>query len=129
MAEPGEMGRGDRVPAVDIHDETFVAADASALRARIVEAGLVDRWFPELSTRVFMDRGDKGVRWSVSGELDGSLEVWLEDVPRGTLVHWFVRADPSSGREARRIRDRYVDTLNAGMFALKDSAEESAAGE
>jgi hypothetical protein len=116
------------VPVVDIHDETFVAVRAPALRARIVEAGLLGRWFPGLRTRVFMDRGDKGVRWSVSGELDGSLEVWLENVPRGTLVHWFVRADPPSMGEARRIRDRYVDTFNAGMFALKDSAEATPAG-
>lgn len=111
------------MPALDIHDETFVAAHPSALRRLIVEADAVGTWFPRLRTSVFMDRAEKGVRWSVSGELDGSLEVWLEEVPRGAIVHWFVRADPADGRGADRLRKRYVERINAEMFALKDSAE------
>lgn len=111
------------MPSLDIHDETFVAASASTLRGRIVDEGVVDGWFPRLRRRVFMDRADKGVRWSIVGEVEGSLEVWLEEVPRGTVVHWFVRADPPDGHRAARLRARYVATLNAEMFALKDAAE------
>lgn len=106
--------------SVDIHDETFVAADPARLRATIVDGDLAGEWFPKLRRTVFMDRGTKGVRWSVAGEVDGSLEVWLEQVPSGTVVHWFVRGEPGPGTNARRVARRYVETLNARMFAVKD---------
>lgn len=115
-----------RVATLDLHDETFVAAEPAVLRRLIVDQNLVGRWFPRLRTTVFMDRDDKGVRWSVTGEVDGSLEVWLEQIPRGTVVHWFVRGEPQpvgSARRSRRLADTYTDTLNAGMFSVKDTAE------
>ena len=40
------------------------------------------------------DRGVKGVQWAVRGALTGSMEIWLEPVGDGTVVHWFLRADP-----------------------------------
>ncbi len=49
----------------------------------------------------------------------------LEPMARGTLVHWFVRGEPTATRGD--VARRYVDLLKACMFAFKDEAEGSAA--
>ena len=41
-----------------------------------------------------MDRGLDGIRWSVTGRWAGSLEIWLEEVGDGVLVHHYARLDP-----------------------------------
>mgnify|MGYP006873861716 CR=1 FL=1 len=40
---------------------------------------------------VVITEGAKGVRWVSTGRLVGSMEIWLEPVPGGTLVHHYVR--------------------------------------
>ncbi len=112
------------MPTVDIGDETYVAVPPAQLAAQLTAPALLAAWFPRLSLDVFMDRGEDGTRWSISGEVDGSLEVWLEPMGRGTLVHWFVRGEPSASRGD--VARRYVDLLNARMFAFKDQAEAAA---
>ena len=72
-----------------------------------------------------MDRAEKGTRWTVTGDVDGSMEVWLEPQARGTLVHWFVRGEATTRRGD--VAGRYVDDLNARMFAFKDAAEQASA--
>ncbi len=42
-----------------------------------------------------MDRGLDGIRWSVTGAWVGSLEVWLEAVGDGVVVHHYARLDPA----------------------------------
>ena len=62
------------------------------------------RWralWPDLDLEVMTDRGDEGLRWTVTGALVGTMEVWLEPVLDGTLLHYFLRADPP-GPRARR---------------------------
>ncbi len=49
------------------------------------------------------DRADKGIRWQVHGALDGTMEVWLEPVLDGTIVHYFLHAEPT-GRDAAAVR-------------------------
>ena len=111
---------------MDIGDETYVAVAPRLLARRLVDPELLAEWFPRLTFEVFMDRAENGTRWSVTGEIDGSMEVWLEPMPPGTLVHWFVRGE---ARNSRRDTTRhYVDTLNARMFAFKDAAERAAVG-
>jgi len=51
------------------------------------------RW-PDLVLRVIADRGERGIRWTAHGALVGSMEVWLEPVLDGTVLHYFLRADP-----------------------------------
>lgn len=109
--------------AIDLIDETFVAVPPESLLGRLTADDLWAHWFPGLRREVFMDRGEKGVRWSVSGESAGSVEVWLEEVPRGTLVHWYVRTEVDSERQAARLLARYRRAVNAGMFGVKDDAE------
>ena len=86
------------MPTVDITDETYVAVRPEALAPQLTAPALLAAWFPRLSFEVFMDRGEKGTRWSVTGEIDGSLEVWLEPTGRGTLIHWFARGEPTVSR-------------------------------
>jgi len=109
------------VPTVDIADETYVAVAPDVLAPMLTAPSLLDEWFPALRFEVFMDRAEKGTRWSITGEVEGSMEVWLEPMAAGTLVHWFVRGEPTLSKAVAR---RYVDLLNARMFAFKDSAEQ-----
>ena len=110
------------MPTVDLFDETYVAVVPEVLAPRITAPSLLAEWFPRLSFDVFMDRGEKGTRWSITGELEGSMEVWLEPMARGTVVHWFVRGEPTTSAP-RDVAGRYVDMINARMFAFKDAAE------
>ena len=112
------------MPTVDIADETYVAVAPEVLAPRLTAPSLLVEWFPLLRWDVFMDRAEKGTRWSIRGEIDGSLEVWLEPMGRGTLVHWFVRGEPTMSRGD--VARSYVELLNARMFAFKDEAEGSA---
>lgn len=110
------------MPTVDIMDETYVAAAPARLAARLSDPALLREWFPELRFDIFMDRAEKGTRWSIVGDVDGSMEVWLEPVGAGTVVHWFVRGEPAVSRDD--VVKRYVAVLNARMFAFKDEAEQ-----
>jgi len=111
------------VPTVDIMDETYVAVAPAQLVAELTDAALLREWFADLCFDVFMDRGEEGTRWSIAGDIDGSMEVWLEPVGVGTVVHWFIRGEPAGRRGD--VAARYVDVLNARMFAFKDGAEQS----
>jgi hypothetical protein len=82
------------VPSVDVVDETFLAVPPAVVA---VEFALPSRWpqlWPDLQLQVMTDRGVKGIRWTVRGALVGSMEVWLEPVLDGTLLHYYLRADP-----------------------------------
>lgn len=83
------------MPLVDLMDETFVVADPSTVAARLRDPVLVRRAWPGLDLVVFMDRGNQGIRWTVTGELVGSCEIWLEPFGDGVIVHYFLRADPT----------------------------------
>ena len=112
------------MPALDLVDETFVAAPAARVAAVVRDPGRWREWWPDLSLGVFQDRGDAGVRWNVRGALTGSMEVWLEPYGDGVLVHHYVRCDPAGGgpvtaRERRR-RQRHAKQV---FWALKDELE------
>lgn len=120
------------VQSVDVVDETFVAVPPEVL---VLEFATPARWrmlWPDLDLRVVTDRGPAGLRWTVTGALVGSMEVWLEPVLDGTLLHYFLRADPAGrggapapaslrkgAAEARR-RQRAAKAI---AFACKDRLE------
>ena len=83
------------MPLVDLVDETYVVAAPAVVAARLRDDALWQRHWPGLDLVVFMDRGDSGTRWTVTGELVGTCEVWLEAFGDGTIVHYFLRADPT----------------------------------
>jgi hypothetical protein len=80
---------------VDVVDETFLAVPPARVAAAFADRGAWPGLWPDLRLEVLADRGDEGVRWTVGGALTGSMEVWLEAVLDGTVVHYFLRADPT----------------------------------
>jgi hypothetical protein len=126
------------VPAVDLVDETFIVADRTTLAGIVADPRRWVQWWPDLALTVFMDRGLDGVRWSVSGRWVGSVEIWLEAVGDGVLVHHYARldpVDPASGgprplptdlagwRRAARARAARAQAWKRSVWALKDELE------
>lgn len=81
--------------SIQIADETFVAADPVAVGAAVADRASWRRWWPDLHLDVVEDRGELGHRWKVTGALTGTMEVWLEKVLDGVIVHYFLHAEPS----------------------------------
>lgn len=108
-------------PLVDVVDETFVRADPLAVRSQLEEPGVLDALWPGLAREVVQDRGAKGVRWRTGGEVTGRLEIWLEEVPGGTIVHHFVHGTQDGGPRAwaKAHRRRW----KSGLHDIKDRLE------
>ncbi|MDQ3788802.1 MAG: polyketide cyclase / dehydrase and lipid transport [Actinomycetota bacterium] len=81
------------VPAVDVIDETFLAVPPEVVAAAFADPRSWRRFWPDLDLEVYADRGAEGLRWTVRGALVGTMEVWLEPVLDGTVLHYFLRAD------------------------------------
>lgn len=103
-----------RAPTVDIVDETFVRCEPEVVRRELDAAGVLDGLWPGLRREIVQDRGAKGVRWRVSGEVEGRLEIWLESANGGTVVHHFVHGRRTSRRPrwAQAHRQRWKSGLN-----------------
>jgi hypothetical protein len=124
---------------VDLVDETFVVTSPDRLAAVVADHRRWRQWWPDLELTVFMDRGEQGVRWSVTGRLVGSCEIWLEPVMDGVLLHYYLRAEPTvpgspttartipdsprGRREVDRIRVRHAMAWKRTVWALKDELE------
>ncbi len=91
------------VSSIQVADETFVAASASAVGRAVGDRGSWRRWYPDLFLDVVEDRADKGMRWTVSGPLTGTMEIWLEPVLDGVILHYFLHAEPAA--KPARSRD------------------------
>jgi hypothetical protein len=134
----GDIGGG--APILDIVDETFISASRPDVAVAVRERW--PSWWPSLTLEVYMDRGFDGMRWTVTGEVVGSAEIWLEEHPPGVLLHHYLRADPtrpgstyepravgSSARAQRqiaRLRRRYVHAWKKIAWSLKDELEHNA---
>lgn len=93
---------------IDLVDETFIVAPPARLAAIVADRERWRAWWPDLHLDVFMDRGEQGLRWTITGALVGSAEVWLEPFGDGAIVHYYLRADPTvprSSTEARQLPD------------------------
>ena len=124
---------------VDLVDETFVVVDRGRLAAVVADPSRWRAWWPGLQLAVFMDRGLDGIRWSVSGDLVGSCELWLEAEGDGVLIHYYLRAEPTvpgsptrarvlpdssrGRREIDRLRRRHAVAWKRSVWALKDEME------
>lgn len=116
-------------PAIDIADETYVGCPPAVLAPAVGDPAIWAEWWPDLRLSVTRDRGEKGQQWAVRGALRGSMEIWLEPVGPGTVVHWFLRADPPQkprpgrSRTLDKERQRRVKAWKVHAFALKDRLE------
>ena len=128
------------MPVVDLIDETFIVVAPGRLAAVVASRQRWRRWWPDLDLHVFMDRGDQGMRWSVTGDLVGSAEIWVEPFGDGAILHYYLRADPTvppsttqaralpdsprGRRTADRLRRRHALRWKRTVWALKDELEE-----
>ncbi|UJW36356.1 polyketide cyclase / dehydrase and lipid transport [Saccharothrix sp. AJ9571] len=117
-------------PALDIVDETFLAVPPPTVAAAFADPRSWTRYWPDLVLEVYTDRGERGLRWTVRGALVGTMEVWLEPVLDGTLLHYFLRATPTrelTQRELRREFDRRARAAKAIALELKEILEDGRA--
>ncbi|RKT69849.1 hypothetical protein DFJ66_3087 [Saccharothrix variisporea] len=85
-------------------DETFLAVPPEVVVSAFAEPSSWARYWPDLILDVYLDRGIQGLRWTVAGALVGTMEVWLEPVLDGTLLHYFLRADLRGEASPKRVR-------------------------
>jgi hypothetical protein len=115
-------------PAIDVVDETFLVVSPSTVAAAFADPAAWRRYWPDLRLEVYTDRGDQGLRWTVGGALVGTMEVWLEPMLDGTLLHYFLRATPAARlrrpRDLRREFDRRARTAKAIALELKGILED-----
>ncbi|SEH75455.1 hypothetical protein SAMN04489835_3679 [Mycolicibacterium rutilum] len=97
--------------SIQIADDTFVAADPVEVGRYVAETASWRRWWPDLRLTVVEDRGEKGHRWTVTGALTGTMEIWLEPVLDGVVLHYFLHAEPS-GASARDLAKMNLAKMN-----------------
>jgi hypothetical protein len=115
------------VPAIDLSEETYVAASPAMVRARVATPEFLRGLWPDLRLRVSEDRGRKGQRFTVAGPLAGTAELWLEQWADGVIVHLYLRADPVgdawSRRRLREERHRRRSVACPALWRVKDELE------
>lgn len=118
--------------SIQVADETFVAADPVEVGRYVGDPASWRRWWPDLRLTVAQDRGEQGHRWSVTGALTGTMEIWLEPMLDGVVLHYFLHAEPSgvSARQLARmnlpkLNHRYRVTGKAVAFEIKQRLEAS----
>ena len=110
--------------SIQIADETFVAADPVEVGMAVGDPASWRRWWPDLQLTVVEDRGEVGHRWTVTGSLTGTMEVWLQPVLDGVILHYFLHAEPS-GVAAWQLAKMNLATMNhQRRVAGKDMAFE-----
>ena len=107
---------------IDIVDETFIRASPEVVRACLDDAGWVAQVWPHVAPTVTRDRGVKGVRWAVTGQVVGEMEVWLEPFRDGVVVHHYVRGHRGP-RAPRDVATRHTLRWKRAVHGLKDRLE------
>ena len=130
------------MPLIDLVDDTFVAAEPALVARFVHDPARWRQWWPTLELTTTRDRRAKGRQWVARGTapraprsrrpvaLVGTVEIWMEPVGDGVVVHHFLRLDPS-GRDAAGLSRRWVDRQRAAfatvwkrqVHALKDELE------
>ena len=114
--------------AIDVVDETFLAVPPATIAAAFADPAAWRRYWPDLQLEVYTDRGEQGLRWTVKGALVGTMEVWLEPVLDGTLLHYFLRArlvtPPRRPRDLMREHDRRARAAKGIALGLKAVLED-----
>ena len=111
-----------REPRIDIVDETFIRAAPQVVRDSLDDEGWTAQIWPHLTRAVTRDRGVKGVRWSVTGQVVGEMEVWLEPFRDGVVVHHYVRGTRGP-RAPRDVATRHTLRWKRAVHELKDRLE------
>ncbi len=113
--------------SIQIADETFIAADPVAVGNAVADPANWLRWWPDLRLTVVEDRGEAGQRWTVTGSVTGTMEVWLEmvhDGLDGVVLHYFLHAEPSGVAAWELAKMNLAKTTHRRRVAGKDMAFE-----
>lgn len=127
-----------------VDDDGFVRAPAPLVYQRLTDIGAYDAWWPGLSvsrldapeeawrlrlrdglTRLDVEavpgqwRLDTGFVLTLTGDLEGRAEFWLERIADGTTVHHLLVAD-TARRRPLRLLAAYRRVLRRGLWAFKD---------
>jgi hypothetical protein len=122
------------VTSIQVADQTFIAAPPESATAVISDRGNWRRWWPDLRLTVVQDRAEQGVRWKVTGPLEGTTELWLERMLDGFVLHYFLHAEPTRAlpvepraraTELARLNHRRRVAGRAMAFEVKDRLEGS----
>ena len=118
--------------SIQVADETFVCADPADVGKAIADPTSWRRWWPDLRLVVVEDRGPAGQRWTVTGALAGTMEIWLETSFDGVILHYFLHAEPSGAAAWELARINFAKANHhrrvAGKrmaFEVKQKMEES----
>jgi hypothetical protein len=110
--------------SIQIADETFVCADPVDVGIQVADRSNWLRWWPDLRLTVVEDRGPMGHRWTVTGAVTGTMEVWLEPVLDGVILHYFMHAEPSGVAAWQLARMDLAKTNHQRRVAGKNMAFE-----
>jgi hypothetical protein len=113
---------GMRERRVDVVDDTYIRASPEVVRRCLDDDAWCDRVWPHLVRTVQRDRGAKGVRWTVTGQVVGDMEVWIEPWWDGVVVHHYVRGTRGP-RAPRDVASRHTRRWKLAVHGLKDSLE------
>ena len=111
------------VSSLDVVDETFLAVAPARVAAAMAEPSRWQQWWPDLQLHLHDDRGPAGLRWQVRGAATGSMEVWLEPMLDGTVLHYFLRAQVADAPAAELIRAGRKRRLAVKVMAFGLKAE------
>lgn len=132
-----------------VDDSAFVRAPAPLVYRRLTDIGRWPTWWRGLRAQPMADgsgretwalelapsrwrglrvalqphtyRHDVGFRMTVSGDLEGVAEFWLEPADGGTVVHHLLSADAAgSQRAALRL---YRAAARHGLWGFKDAIQ------
>lgn len=81
--------------SIQVADQTYVVAPGVQVGAAVSDPSSWRRWWPDLRLQVVEERGEKGIRWKVTGALTGTMEIWLEPSLDGVVLHYFLHAEPT----------------------------------
>ncbi len=84
------------VTSIQVADQGFIAVPPEMVAPLIADRASWRRWWPDLALTVREDRGPKGVRWTIAGPLTGTMEIWLTPSLDGTMLHYFMHAEPTA---------------------------------
>lgn len=113
--------------SIQIADETFIAADPIAVGNVVADPANWLRWWPDLRLVVVEDRGEAGQRWTVTGAVTGTMEIWLEKLHNGldgVVLHYFLHAEPSGAAAWELAKMNLAKITHRRRVAGKDMAFE-----
>lgn len=118
------MNPRDGALRVDIIDETYIGCSPLRVAEIVKDPHNHANWWPHLTMTMTRQRWAKGAEWVVTGQIDGTLEIWLEPYWEGVILHHYLRG--VAGRDAPRdVSARHVQRWKRAVTRLKDLLEEA----